>query len=80
MAIRDVMDELADCPAAIAVGGVDLGFREAGNGGTQPLRKMADGLNVRGADAGDAGGRGAEAADGEAEVVQICQGTYLELP
>lgn len=74
VAVGDVMDELADGPAAFALGGVELGLIEAIDSGAEALREQAQSLDVSGADAGQSAGRGAEAANGKPEVVKISHG------
>lgn len=70
--VGEVMDELADGPAAIAVGGIELGIGKAGDGGAEILGK--------GGEDGDGGGvvgeidfGAAEFADGEAGI-DFCGG------
>ena len=74
VAVGDVMDELADGPAAFAIGGVELGWGESVDGGAEVLGQQAQSLDVSGANAGQSAGRRAEAADGKAEVVEIGHG------
>jgi hypothetical protein len=43
VAVGDVVDKLADGPAAFAIGGVELGGAEAIDGGAEVLRERGEG-------------------------------------
>ena len=74
VAVGDMMHHLPDRPAAFAVARVELGIAQSVDGSVKALRQQANSLYLCGADAGRAAGQRAEAADGIAEVVQICHG------
>ena len=64
--IGDVVDELPDCPAAFAVGGIELALAELGDGVAEVFRELGEDGDGGGAIfRGDGGGR-AEVADGVA--------------
>jgi hypothetical protein len=67
VAVRNVVHELADGPAAFAVGGVELGGAEAFDGGAEILRERGEGGQVRSV-VGGIGFGAAELADGVARV------------
>ena len=74
VAVGEVMHHLADGPAAVAIGRVELSFAEAGDRGAQALGEQAQSFNVRGANAGQAGGGRTETSDGIAKIVLIGHG------
>jgi hypothetical protein len=65
--VGNVVDELADGPAAFTVGRVELGVAEAVGGGAEILRQGSDGSDVRGV-VGEIGFCAAEFADGKARI------------
>jgi hypothetical protein len=67
VAVGNVMDELADGPAAFAIRGVELDGAEAFDGGAEVLRERGEGGQVRGV-VGGIGFGAAEFADGVARV------------
>ena len=75
VAVGEVMHHLANGPAAVAIGRVELRVVEAGDRRAQTLGKQAQSLNVCGAHTGQAGGGRAEASDGIAKFVLIGHGS-----
>src|SRR5579871_1038186 len=69
------MDELAYRPTPFAIWGVKLKVREPLNGGCQDRRKEAQGRDLLGANRWSKRWRWLEAANGIAEVFQICHST-----
>jgi hypothetical protein len=67
VAVGDVMDELADSPAAVAVRGVELGGTEAFDGGAEVFRKRGEDCKVR-CVIGEIGLGAAEFSDREAGI------------
>ena len=72
VAVGDVVDDLADGPAAFAVGGVELGVVEPGNGLAKTGGQLAEGFDLVGARAFRGG---VEAADRIAKFVRGVHGT-----
>lgn len=71
MAVSDVVDELAEGPAAVAVGGVQLRVRQGGEGFAKELRELCeggDGVEALAGRDGLAQGGADEFADGIARV------------
>ena len=66
-----VMHHLADGPAAIAIRGVELSFTQAADRGAKAFREQAQSFNMRGANAGHAGGGRTKTPDGIAKVFMI---------
>jgi hypothetical protein len=78
VAVGDVMDDLADCPATFAVGGVELSVVEAGNGGAEARGELAQGLNVRSTNGGSVFSGRTEFSDGITRIVKIAHGKNLK--
>ena len=73
-----MVDELADGPAAFAVGGVDLGLAEVADGLAELLGHLSNGKDGVGTIFGcDAGGR-TELADGIARVGGVWHSVVLK--
>jgi hypothetical protein len=75
-----MMHHLAHRPAAVAIGRVELGVAQAGDRRAQALGQQAQRFNMRGANAGHAAGRRAEAPNRIAKVVQIGHGKNFTTP
>ena len=71
VAVGEVMHDLAHGPAAVAIGRVELRIAQAADRGAKALGEQAQSFNLRGANAGHAGGGRAEAPDGIAKVFMI---------
>jgi hypothetical protein len=67
MAVSKMMDKLADGPAAVAIGCIELSFAEAGDGGAEILRERGENGDGGGV-IGKVGLGAAETADGVARV------------
>jgi hypothetical protein len=78
--VGEVMHHLADAPAFVAIGGIELRFIEAGDRGAKTFGEQAQSFNVRGANAGHAGGGRAETPHGIAKIVLIGHGKNVNTP
>ena len=74
VAVGEVMNELANSPAAVAIRCVELRIGKAGSHSFDPLRQHAQCLNICGAHACQGAGGCREAADGIAEIIEVRHG------